>query len=124
VIATLKIVFRFLIENLRVFIVYMALGVVSAVVLPFLIPFLIYQKLFGVEVDPTPEHVAKQLRGILADPEDQEVWEDLESETIKEPRLAAIRKEALSLAPVPVDAAGLKTLEGLLERAESLGKES
>jgi hypothetical protein len=109
------------IASLRLIFPWIVGLVASLLLLPFIIPVAIYQKIRGIETAPTAEDMAKALRQILANPEIQEAWEELDYEACKEPQLEAIRKEALAV-PIPVDAQGLERVAELLARAEALCK--
>ena len=103
---------------------YIVALVVGIVMLPLLIPLAIYKLLFGVMKDRSAEDVVDDLECLLSDDvESDHAWDNLESVPFEEPRLEAIRKEALSVA-TPLDEAGRAVLAGLLVRAKALGEGS
>ena len=106
-------------DFLKLCIFYILARPVLLVLVPVGILLVLYQKLFGTETNTTPDEIVQLLRRLSTDPNDQEAWEVLDYEPIKEPRLAAIRKEAQSI-PHPVDETGRERLTELLARAEAL----
>ncbi|HMI97736.1 MAG TPA: hypothetical protein VK479_14575 [Micropepsaceae bacterium] len=93
---------------------------VAALVFPLVVLIQFPLWLFGLQrAKRTPQEVAAYLKDFMDGTEDDYDWDDFEAVPIKDPRLDAIRKEAMSVK-LPIDASGRAKLAELLARTEDL----
>jgi hypothetical protein len=83
------------------------------------LPIAIVANLFSKGRDCSPEEFAADVQKLADGTEGERDWDVLESVRLKDPRLEAIRQEAIAV-PWPIDQEGRAKLSSLAQRARNI----